>query len=316
MFRYTRRKSMKKFMKAKMAAKKKTTYTRRYRPKVTTRRQRKYKRACGESSVLFGSSFTQPQKLNQLFFAGGSKWDQDGAAVSDASLTMATTNLLVAPSECIGLQERANIYKYFKITGVEYQFYKDSLSPNNGAYATANYTGEWDNKHSKMVYNYAVNGTPNITAYTPEAGEWISQQNGRMLPTLNGRKKKYRCKPYIRVFRTVNVFGSSGTDVSHTERYPWLNIESDLNKNLDTGNVDCWMPEVTLTPLLQGAASTYDLTTDTGRTQFSAPFQWYVRAKISWAVKGKFYKSDLAFPPSGVDEVDAMDNGMDNLEIN
>lgn len=307
MFRYTRRKSTKKYIKAKMASKRKTTNTRRRRLPYPARRPMRMmkRRTPGVGSVIQGTSVTQPRLLNQLFTAGGIKWDQDGAVLSGSTNTIEQTQLEVTPDQIIDLVERQRVNKEFRITGVTYEFYKDALSSNNGAYGSASLTGNWDNKHSKMMYNTAVNAVPNIQNYSAQADEYLSQQRGVVLPTINGKRKFCRVRPKIRLFRNVNTTGSSAVDISQVQNYPWLNIEDDLEKNLATANCHVFIPEVSLLPLLDTNAGTYDLNTDAGRKAFAAPFQWLYRVHITWQTRGKYFDSSLAFPPP-TDEVDAM----------
>lgn len=267
----------------------------------------------GEGSVLNGVSYTTPQTLVQRFVSGDVAWNSDGTDTAIDGFTLTSTSMSVKPSDCIGLYERVKLYKHFRITGVEYEFYKDALSSNNGSYATGQYADEWDNKHSKLVYNSM--GDVDLgakAAYSTKNDMWLVQSKGQLLPTLNGRKKRVRVKPWVLKTETYSATGS-GT-VSRLVRYPWLSTANFQNELL-TGDADVFIPAIYLNPLLGSTAGNYDLSSADGRIAFSSPFQWLVRAKIRWQVKGKYYDySAISNVPDPVNQLRNMTIKEENNE--
>jgi len=282
--------------------------TRRYRPKRTYRRT--YRRV-GEGSMICGSSYGQAFKLSQEFEAinpdgsGSTLWDQDGQIITAPGQYIRSTNLRAAPDEIIGLRERQKFYKHWKITGVKYHFYKDSMGANNGAVAYTNYIDKYDNLQSKVIYNPLDEATPNASsaAHDQALADWITQQKGQLLPTINGRKKNIYCKAMMNK-KVVFTNGDGENEEKQLVRFPWLN--SDLNATSQssdiytTGLCTAFIPRIQIATLLNNP--TYSLLGDStapggdARRRLSQRFQWYCRIQLFWCLKGKYYNAELGRP--------------------
>ena len=285
--------------------------TRRYRPKRTYRR--KYTKKCGEGSMLCGTSYGQAFKLNQTFQAidpAGENdifWDKDGLIVTSPA-EISTTALRASPDEIIGLRERKKFYKHWKITGVKYHFYKDAMAANNGAVGYANYVDKYDGLQSKVVYNPLDEDVPmpiDSTAFSQQYADWIVQQKGQLLPTLNGKKKNVYTKAYMNKLVTFTN-GQNENEEKQLVPFPWLN--SELNATLlssdlySTGLCNTYIPRVQISPLLNNPTFTLlraqTLPGQNARARLSQRFQWYCRIQLFWRLKGKYYDKDLVPSPS------------------
>ena len=248
---------------------------------------------------MFGSSETLATKLNQVFVItvnGADVFFNQNGSIVGTPFPVQPTELTVQPTEAIGLVQQERVHKHWKITGVTYKFYKDALSSNNGAVATANYQGTFDGRHSKAVYDSINQPAPNsINSYSGQFDQWITQQKGRLLNTLNGKKCNIYCP--ARINRQEFLLAANGgyTPVDNLIKFPWLNesIFSDEGQGFRTGQLTCYIPIIRINPLL---ANTFNVDTSAGRSQLAQKFQWYVRPVIHWAVKGKYYDNVLAQP--------------------
>lgn len=295
MWRYKRRKSLKKKLNAKRKAK--TTYSQRRRRRTYRYKARAKSRYCGEGSVLTGYSVTEPTKLNQQFQDGYVKWDQNGDIVSDSNDTVFLSTLSVNPLTCIGLYERLKLYRYFRIVGVEYEFYKDSLQGTG--VVSASYAGEWDYHHSKLIYNENNDATPGQGEYTQLEALKITQLKGVHLDTLKGRRKFVKVHPRVKKLTQLENYAGNYANVNTVSRYPWMET-SDFGLAFDTALVDVYIPLIALAAFFDPTATAgqaLESNTKKGRETEAAPFQWYVRAKIKWQLKGKYY-TNVDTPPT------------------
>ncbi len=317
---YTRRSNKKSYLKKKMMMKRKSVpnRTRRYRPRRTYRRT--YKRSkCGEGSVLTGNSYGKNQKLFQVFKITDTNgttlfFNQDGTILTPPFVGFQITKLKTIPGDHIGLVQRFRTNKYWRITGVKYHFYKDSTSPNNGAIAYANYNDEYDNLHSKVVYNPNLDTPPDPgLTFRREFGNWLTQQKGQLLPTLNKMKKNVYCKAMMNKLVKYQSIDGQERNEKQLVPFPWINTEiSNLGTTeYATGFCDAYMPVISLVPLLQnpsfallGADSQQGLE---ARLRVAQKFQWYYRVQCFWQVKGKYYDNvTQVTPPSAA---------LDNMKI-
>lgn len=296
---YTRKYTKKFTPKRRMTMKKKTVNSvrsRRYRPKRTYRR--KYRRtAVGEGHPMFGYAKLRPGALSQVFVvnvAGNDNYfDQSGNMLTPGSFSpIRATVLAVNPDDAIGLSVREGLNKHWRIKYVQYEFYKDAISANNGAIATANYEGSFDMNHSKAIYD-SINIPAPITAsgYSDELDLWLTQQKGTLLNTLSGKYKKVYCPAMInkRIQLKDGVGNYQGCD--QLIKFPWLNNDTRTNATYTTGQLTCYVPLIRIKPLL---GNTFDINNKSDRLAIAQKFQWLVRTKIRWEVKGKYYKDELA----------------------
>lgn len=281
--------------------------TRRYRPKRTYRRT--YKKRCGEGSVLSGNSYGDARILPQQFRVtktdGSDFWcDQNGNKEQGVFPGLTVTSLNITPGDCIGLRQRALLYKHFRITGVKWHFYKDALDGNNGSVAYANYHGQWDGLESKVVYNPNLEVPPTIGDFSTSAAQYVTQQKGKMLPTLNGGKKNVWTKAMMNKEVLFLDTTSTSTNSKQLVKFPWLNCEPGLfgTTQYSTGHVNVYMPSVDITRLLNNPTDAV-LGQESGGEQaavsieafrkLTQKYQWYVRPQIFWQVKGKYYDNAL-----------------------
>lgn len=282
--------------------------SRRYRPKRTYRRT--YRKKLGEGSCLSGTSYGEPVKISQVFKyvkADGVPifWNEEGVQVSTG---FQATDLKVIPGSHIGLYQRLSLYKHWRITGVKYHFYKDSLSPDNGAVAYANYAGDFDALHSKVVYDPTLGPAPGVGSNNAQQfGNWITQQKGKLLPTLRGRKKTVFCKATMLKkveYRTASV----GVDQAEEQlvKFPWLSSDPVQSSKYSTGSCTVYMPIIEIKPLLNNPTEVtltgIGTAAEEARKLLSARFQWYYRPQLYWQVKGKYYDGLLAGVPDIADK--------------
>lgn len=262
---------------------------------------------------MFGKSETLATKINQVFVITVNGVDtffnQNGSLLTPGSFSpLSITELTVQPSEAIGLVQQEKVHKHWKLTGVKYMFYKDALSSNNGSIATANYQGDFGPRHSKAVYDSINQPVPGIGGYNGQIDQWLCQQKGRVLPTLNGKRCNIWCS--ARINRQDFLLAANGgfTPVDTLIKFPWLNETLDggvEGGGFRTGQLTVYMPVIRINPLL---ANTFNIDTDFGRTQLAQKFQWYVRPVIHWAVKGKYYDNILAENTLAMDDLKLSDS--------
>lgn len=297
---YTSRKINKK-SKPKRGMRKKTVRSR--KPKRTIRKS--YSR-CGEGSLLTGWSKCQAIKLAQIFAIEGNNgsityYTNEGAQISGNPPEMLTqTRVQVTPSQAFGLTVQKSVHKHWRINGVKYQFYKDSLDPNNGSIASANYIGSFTPMHSKAIYDPLNDALPlnKRLNYSAQLDQWLSQQKGELLPTLNGKKKTIYCKSMVQ--KSIKLLGTAGyTDQDNLIKFPWIN--SGVENTFYAGQLSCYIPVIKLKPLL--STGIYDTATGPGLRTFFQKFQWYVTPTIHWSVKGKYYTDD-AIPETRMEQED------------
>lgn len=290
--------------------------TRRYRPKRTYRRR--YRKHT-ESSTLTGVSYGDVFRCNQLY-QGRFNDTESGIVVFDSNgniytgpNTASVNRFWIFANDIIGLQERLKLYKQYRIKKIEYQFYKEGLSANNGMIGTADYIGNWTTGHSKVIYNYTDNLEPDGRIYTQNLQLYIDQLRGRHLNTLTGRKKTIAFKPTIIENAQFDSTSDGNVTVQKLSRFPWLDVKKSLNTptNIACGRGYTFIPMVDFTMNINNNTIPLDLTTQEGRLAAVRPFQWYCRPKITWEVRGKYYSYTLAETPTE----NVVANDLSNMNI-
>lgn len=276
-------------------------------PKFVKRTKRG--RRATESSTITGSSKIASYPLELVCRV----WDNPNNAwiyfnsVSGEVVTAETAKMMThiginaKPVESWNLMQRQSMYKKFRMTGVDYKLFSDSVAAQKGnGLAMATYADPCDKTHCLLLKNWQKHEVPDIPLledvfHIQERRKfllWLSNQSGQKRMKFGGSSPlnmHWRMKPLVS--QELELFPQQGAEMISTKvtrRFPWMDFERDLNKEMALGHCDLYFPILEIMPLIPGT----DVSSKEMRKFLVMPYQPLLQITMHWQCKGKWIDAD------------------------
>lgn len=285
-----------------------TKSKRSFRRKYHRSRGRRGRRAT-ESSTITGSSKIAPvdQRIVCRVWSGTDWiyfWSDTGDELTtgaDEAKLMTHKEVNAKPVLAWNMVQRQSMYKKFRITGVDYHLFSDSVAKQAGnGLAMASFVDPCDKTHSLLIRNsmrQAVPDPPLLIGTSDEQKRkfltWLSNQSGTKKMRFGGAaplNMKWKMKPKVNVEEELFPMdvGIGMISTKTQKNFPWMDFERDLNKDWALGHCDLFFPILEIMPIIPNL----DLTNATTRKLLVMSYHPQLQTTIHWQCSGKWIDAD------------------------